>query len=336
SKSFSLSVFSFSLSLYTYHAARIVVPLLGLGFLIFYWQDLLKNIKPVVISLLLGLILLIPLVKDLTGPAGISRAAGVGIFSDPGPLNEINEQRGEHPDLSSFSAKVFHNKPVNYSLAFLENYMEHFNGEFLFLSGDEIQRNRVPEHGQMYMIDVLFVIIGLFIFIKLENGRIIGWWLIVSPVAAALTFQSPHSLRAQNMVVPITIISAFGAWHLMKWFGETFLKTKLFVSVFQLSVFSIIAWSFLRYQHLYWVQMSRSYPFSSQYGVKDLVEYVKSVQDNYETVIITDRYDQPYILTLFYLKYPPSLFQNDHELTARDGFGFSTVRSFGKYRFTSI
>jgi hypothetical protein len=53
-------------------------------------------------------------------------------------------------------------------------------------------------------------------------------------------------------------------------------------------------------------------------------------------VVVTDRYDQPYILFLFYLRYPPELFQFNHSLTARDQFGFSTVREFDKYVFSSI
>ena len=82
--------------------------------------------------------------------------------------------------------------------------------------------------------------------------------------------------------------------------------------------------------------MAKEYPFSSQYGVKELVAYVNENKDKYENIIVTDRYDQPYILFLFYLKYPPDMFQKEHELTARDKFGFSTVRAFDRFEFRSI
>lgn len=87
---------------------------------------------------------------------------------------------------------------------------------------------------------------------------------------------------------------------------------------------------------MYWVHMSKEYPYSSQYGVKELVEYVSSVEGKYKNIVITDRYDQPYILYLFYQKYDPAKFQKEHSLTPKDGFGFSTVRSFDKFRFYSI
>ncbi len=82
--------------------------------------------------------------------------------------------------------------------------------------------------------------------------------------------------------------------------------------------------------------MAKEYPNSSQYGVKELVSYINQSGDKYQNIIVTDEYDQPYILFLFYLEYPPKAFQNDHALTPRDEFGFSTVRSFDIFRFQKI
>jgi hypothetical protein len=82
--------------------------------------------------------------------------------------------------------------------------------------------------------------------------------------------------------------------------------------------------------------MAKEYTFSSQYGVKEMVGFIKDKYKNYNRVIITDRYDQPYILTLFYLKYPPQDFQNNHELTRPDQYGFSTVDKFANFYFGSI
>ena len=82
--------------------------------------------------------------------------------------------------------------------------------------------------------------------------------------------------------------------------------------------------------------MAKEYPYSSQYGARELVEYIGAQGHEYEKIVITDRYDQPYILLLFYLKYSPQQFQGNHVLTGRDEFGFSTVREFDKFVFASI
>lgn len=334
----SFGICNLVFAMYTYHSARLIAPLLGLGLLLIYWKDLdiLKNLKKYLVYVGLFFVVMLPLVLDLTkGQAG-SRVAGVGLFADSGPLSRIEEQRTEHVDFTSLPSRVLHNKLVNYGLAFLENWGEHYHGLFLFLSGDDIQRNKVPETGQMYLFDLPLILIGIWFVIRnfsfnSKTYTLIIYWLIISPIAAALTFQSPHALRAQNMVIPLVIISSLGLDYLLE-----FLRGKKIAKFVNLIIGIIIFWSFARYQHMFWVHMAKEYPFSSQYGVKELVTYLSNNQKKYKDIVITDRYDQPYILYLFYTKYDPSKFQSEHRLTDLDGFGFSTVRDFNNLHFYSI
>jgi len=83
-------------SLYTYHSARIIVPLLLSGLFLLYKNELIKQIKWLVLAGGLALIILFPLMRDFLGPAGISRFSGVGFLSETGPIWRINELRGEH------------------------------------------------------------------------------------------------------------------------------------------------------------------------------------------------------------------------------------------------
>ncbi|OGM19044.1 hypothetical protein A2686_04600 [Candidatus Woesebacteria bacterium RIFCSPHIGHO2_01_FULL_38_10] len=330
----TLSVLSFSLSLYSYHAARIVVPLLIFGLMIIYRTEFKRNLKNFLFIGLVGFLAILPLIREFKEVS--ARASGVGLFADPGPLARINEQRGEHKNYASYSAKVLHNKAINYSLSFLENWSKHFHGEFLFLSGDVIQRNRVPETGQLYILDILLLVTGLGWMVRnqTKSSKLVFWWLVIAPIASALTFQSPNALRAENMVIPLEIISAYGLVIFLE--KISFIGLKL-LRVMGYGIIGILVfWGFLRYIHMYWVHMAKEYPFSSQYGVKELVSYLKERENNFEKIIVTDKYDQPYILFLFYLNYPPKYFQSNHELTSRDKFGFSTVRTFDKYEFRSI
>ena len=336
-KNLLFSFISFGISLYTYHSARLIVPLLGLGILVIYWKelDIFKNLKKYLIYFLLFLLFLSPLIYDFTKGSVSSRVAGVGLFADPGPISRIEEQRTEHGNFKSLPARVIHNKFVNFGLAFLENWSEHYHGLFLFLSGDDIQRNKVPETGQMYLLDAVWLAIGLLWTVKniKDKGvQFVLYWLIIAPMAAALTFQSPHALRAQNMVIPLVIISSLGLNQAINWIYSR----KRYLKVFIIGLVIVISWSYVRYLHMYWVHMSKEYPYSSQYGVKELVTYLKENNKTYKDIIITDRYDQPYILYLFYTKYDPAKFQKDHTLTARDGYGFSTVRDFSNLHFYSV
>lgn len=332
---YTFSLLSFVASLYAYHSARLIAPLLGLFLLIFYFKKVKKNLKGFGIAVVISIIFCIPLLLNLAGPAGISRAAGVGLLADAGPRSRADEQRGEHSEYLSPFAKSMHNKVINYSLAFLENWGDHYQGEFLFLSGDDIQRNKVPETGQMHMFEMITVAVGLFMIMrKAKRLRLIVLWLLIAPLAASLTFQSPHALRAQNMVIPLTIISGFGLYHIMTWIKN--LKVLYLRQLMVVVVSVIVTLSVTRYVHMYHIHMVKEYPFSSQYGVEELVNYTQSKYDELDNIVVTDRYDQPYILFLFYSKFDPKKFQADHQLTPRDQYGFSTVRKFDKYVFSSI
>lgn len=333
----SLCAMSFVFSLYTYHAARVVVPLLVLGGAVIYRDFLKKFFKNIAIAGIVGIIALLPLIKDISGSEISARAAGVGLFADNGPLARVNEQRGEHANYLGLPAKLMHNKPVNYGLAFLENWSEHFHGGFLFTGGDVIQRNKVPDTGQMYLFDILWLVVGVWWMVKnwYKRSKLVFWWMIIAPIAAALTFQSPHALRAHNMVIPITIISAMGLSQTILWLGKK-IKKKYLLATCYLLLAMLTLGQFARYLHMYWVHMAKEYPFSSQYGVKELVNYLAGKQGGQRKIVITDRYDQPYILFLFYLKYPPKDFQEGHFISGRNLYGFSTVNAFANFEFKSI
>jgi len=331
--SYTLGIVPLILSLYTYHSARIVAPLLGIAVVIFYWREILKNIKSFLIAGVIGLALLLPLGKDLFSSNTLSRVAGVGLFADQGPINRINEQRGEHGDLNSIFTKVLHNKFVNYSLEFAGNWASHYHGLFLFISGDVIQRNAVPETGEMYLMDVVFIAIAMITIFRAfsKEWKFIMFWLAIAPIASSLTFQSPNALRAQNMVIPLVIISALGMSMIISWLSSEKLRNIKVIGFVGLVVLAV--WNFTRYEHMYWVHMAKEYPSSSQYGVKELVNYISENGDDFDKIYISDKYDQPYILFLFYLKYSPAEFQGNHKLTTRDNYGFSTVRDFDKFHF---
>ncbi|HJY98720.1 MAG TPA: glycosyltransferase family 39 protein [Patescibacteria group bacterium] len=334
-KNLALSIIPFALSLYAYHAARIIAPILGIGLIAIYRKELLtkKNLKALTVCVLFLIVLLFPLVSDLAKGGVLSRAAGVGLFADQGPINRINEQRGEHANVGIISARFLHNKLVNYGLAFLGNWAAHYHGLFLFVSGDDIERDKVPETGQMYMLDILFVLVGLYFLArsKQDKGKaFVYFWLLAAPLAAALTFQAPHALRSQNMVIPLILVSSLGFHGIISWLNQK--KMRLGTILLLL----VVVLGFARYQHMYWVHMAKEYPFSSQYGIKELTQYLSQNKDNYQKIYVSDKYDQPYILFLFYMKYSPENFQGNHSLTPRDKFGFSTVRDFDKFHFESL
>jgi hypothetical protein len=135
------------------------------------------------------------------------------------------------------------------------------------------------------------------------------------------------------MVIPMVIISAYGAINIFEWFKK---RMKFLRVIFYLLLLIFIPWNIGRYLHQYYIHYPKTYPFAWEYGFEPIVGYVKEVEGKYENIYVTEKLDQPYILFLFYLKYPPAVFQKEVILTPRDKFNYSTVRNFGKYHFQTI
>jgi len=325
-------------AMFTYHSARLVVPLLVVGLVFFNRKEvfLKKNFKGIVSGAGIGAILLFFLLLSMTGEAGASRFSGVGIFADQGPLWRVNELRGQHQNPFGFTTKLVHNKYFEYGLQFLDNWLRHFEGNFLFISGDEIQRNRIPEMGQLYLLEIPLLILGFYFLVKKKplGWQSILWWLAVAPAASALTFQSPHAIRALNMVIPLAIITGYGLFGAYEELQKKLKKPYLAA----LCSFFLLAylWNFSFYLHQYYVHYPKIYPAAWEYGFEELSQYISENQNRFDEIRVTNHYDQPYILLAFYLKYPPQKFQKQARLTPRDQYGFSTVENFDKYYFGPI
>lgn len=324
---------SFVLSMYAYQSPRVLVPLFGIFLFAFYAKKILtkKTLIPAVITTLM----LIPLLFLIFGNKGLARFQGVSIFTDIGPTAIINEQRGEHKDGSGAGIKLFHNKIVAYGINFFDHYLDHFTPNFLFANGDPLGRNKIPEMGQLYLFEIITLVLGIFYLIRYQarNVKIIFIWLFIAPIAASLTYQTPHALRAENMVVPLTLISGSGLGYLI---DKIRLLNKPFYILGKILTSLVIIFFFAKFMHQYFIHLPQQYALEWEYGFSELVPMVNKYQDNYEKVVITTRYDQPYILFLFFNKYDPSKFQDNFTSSSIDKFGFSTVSKFDKYEFRAI
>jgi 4-amino-4-deoxy-L-arabinose transferase-like glycosyltransferase len=332
---FNLFVIFYVLSLYIYHSARLIAPLLALTLVILYFKYLIKKLPQVLIPILIGTLLAIPVVISFLHNGGTTRLGGVGLTADQGPINRANELIGQH-NSNALIYRIIHNKKVLYLISWGQKYTSHFDLNFLAVNGDEVPRSKVPEMGQIHLIEVPFLILGLIFLLKstIYNRKskiFIIAFLLIAPIASSLTFQAPSALRALSMVISISILIANGIY----FFFTLFKNKKIFKTV--LTIFIIIyAYSFAYYIDAYFVHYAKRYPFAWQYGFDQLVPYLEQQKNSYNQVYVTNKYDQPYVLFLFYSKYPPQKIQPVIKLTPPDKFGFSTVLNYDKYNFQKI
>lgn len=331
------SLLSFLVSIYLYQSPRLVVPVMILGFLAIFWKELWHLLKyhwkKNLIFLLILIILSAPIILQFLSGGGSERFKGISFLSDEGPSLRVNELRGEHEDPNSLVVKSLHNKAIAYGINFLGHYLDHFTGDFLFINGDPLIRNKTPETGQFFIMQGLFLIIGLLCLIKFDSKLkyLLVVWILVAPIASSLTYQTPSALRALNMVSPLLLIIAFGFVKLIEFFRKKPLQ--ILVSIV---LILIISFEFVHYLENYYIHSPKRYPLAWEYGFKEMINKLSTHEKYYNHIVITDRYDQPYILTLFYKQYDPAKYQPQAVLSERDKFNYGTVRSFDKYRFEKI
>ncbi len=330
-KHLTLSLTLFAFSLYLYHSARIYVPLIGLSLFALNFKKLWANKERVIKPLILAALICLPVTYSFLTSGGSTRFSGVGITADQGPLWRTNELINHHQG-ATLPTRLHHNKLISYSLSWAQNYFSHFNGNFLFINGDEVPRSKSPEMGQMYALEIVFLLIGLSIALFAKKNQkmnqLMFLWLLISPLASSLTFQAPSALRALPLTIPFIYFSALGIDYLLAKFKNKKLFIPLIVVLYLLS--------FIYYLDAYFVHYQKRLPFAWNYGFKNLVEYTELVKGDYDQIYITNRYDQPYILFLFFSKYAPEKFQQEVKLTPPDKFGFQTVIHFDKYHFEEI
>jgi 4-amino-4-deoxy-L-arabinose transferase-like glycosyltransferase len=332
---FLLFTLNFILSLYIYHSARLIAPLLALSLCILYFKFLLKKLPQIFFPIIFGVLLAIPVLFSFLNNGGTTRIGGVGLMADPGPASRSEELLNQHQGVKLIN-RAMHNKRVLYLLSWGQKYTSHFDLNFLFINGDEVPRSKVPEMGQMYLIELPFLLLGIIFLIKSplfssKSKVFIFLFLFISPIASSLTFQAPSALRALAMVIPLTIFISCGIYYFLDLFKK--LKIKNFI----IAVLIILYSYFIAYYFdSYFLHYAKRYPFAWQYGFDKLVPYLESQKSDYQNIYVTNKYDQPYILFLFFSKYPPKQIQSQIKLTQPDNFGFSTVSGYDNYHFGKI
>ena len=324
------SILFFVLSLYTYHSARLISPLLFLSLIFIHRIYFINRKSKIFLPLLFGLTLTLPVLLSFLQNGGTTRFGGVGLTADHGPLSRSEELLNQHSNFT-LSTRLIHNRRILYLLSWAQKYTSHFDPNFLFLNGDDVPRSKIPDMGQLYFVDLPFLLFGvysLFHFQKVKNLLpITCCLLLISPLASSLTFQSPSALRSLPLIVPLTIIVSIGLYFFLQKFHSFTVYSLLFI---------IYLFSIVYYLDSYYIHYQKRYSESWNYGFQQLIPYVESQKNNFSDIWITNKYDQPYIFYLFFSQYPPQQLQPQIQLTPKDQYGFSTVTKIDNIHFGRI
>jgi hypothetical protein len=157
--------------------------------------------------------------------------------------------------------------------------------------------------------------------------------LIIAPLPAAVTTGTPHGVRAIGMVPGLIFLVANGAASLYGIINK--IKKANYRAIAISFGFLIFAINFTYYLNQYYSVTPREVGYFWQYGNKEVIIAAHGLEDNYDRVIMTYIYDQPYIYYLFYNKIDPSWYQKNWD-TNGNGQVDRFSRKIGKYEFRNI
>ena len=312
-KFFILSAISFALTLITYQGAKLSTGIVVLILLLIYMKNIFSfKTKTLVTSLFVGLLISIPIILSFfNGQTG--RLNVFSIFSYPRPVEYLETLLSEGGEkVGDLTYYLFHSEGFNFVRTILLRYFNHFSGRFLFFDGGfGNPQHAAPNNGMLLLGDIVLLVVGVISFVRygFKKESIFVWiWLLLSPMPAALSRDSVHAIRAYHLVIPLTIILAFGLNSLIG-IKNKFVKTGFGILYLASVIYFIDA---------YFVHLPAHNSQYWSYGYKQLVETVTPIQKNYKQVKVQQSFGQPYIYFLFYQEYDPAKYQAQAKLTENE------------------
>lgn len=307
------------LTLFSYQSSRVLIGIYFLCALIYfiprkkgYW----------ILGGFLAVLLLFTVTDVIYKPA---RVANLLFINNPGYSLNLNELRGEG------GTRLTYNKLVYAPKILAVETLKYLSPQFLLDSGDENPRFGYKGMGVITPAVYLFLFVGLyFMFKDRERWRyILLAFLLLTPVAASLSWAGVSLTRSFYLFVPISIIAAYGLVKAWQNTPKNYRLAGLAAIILVHGYFSYYSWDFYLNHYFKRALIVRSW----QCGYAQVGEYVKTNYDKYDKFYISKAGGEPYIFMLFYLQYPPEKYQKQASLTGPDQYGFGQVEQFDKFRF---
>ncbi|MEK7450502.1 MAG: hypothetical protein AAB662_01020 [Patescibacteria group bacterium] len=229
---------------------------------------------------------------------------------------ELQEDALAHS--SRYASRIVHNKITNDLRIFIDNYFQYFSGGFLFTKGGLPIWYNVPRMGLMYIVELPFLLFGVYALLKTKNriSKLPILWLIIAPVVGAITMDDiPNINRAIVMVPALEIITAVGFLNAINFFHK---KKSLFVGLSVLLFLGNVLYS----GHQYFVNATVHNNWYRNNGFSEMMRIVNENYSKYDTIVISKYQGGVYPLVLFYSRYSPETYQKEGSSKDKDYGGF--------------
>lgn len=318
-------------SVFSYHSARMFLVLIIVIQVVYLILSRKKHTRNQNLIYMLSIIIVFTFSFGTDARYGVNRVTQLLFLKNEGFALRVAEYRSEH------NVRLIHNKATEAVRDITYRYMSQISPEFLVIHGDTNWRFGFQNLGLITPIEYGLIFVGLYyLFKNQERYRwVVLFFLLVSPLPNAFTWQDASIIRTYIFVFPLMMIVGYG----VRWSLKDASKIqKLYV----IPVVGILILTYLYFRYGSWDIYFNHYSKRAvvtrawQCGYKELVDYIRINYDKYDQFVITDKHGQPYIYLLYYLKYEPRKYQSQAKISAPDKYGFGQIKSFDKFIFSFV
>lgn len=311
------------LSAYTYHTQRIFVPLIFAAAFIIWRKEILSKSKKYLFSFIIITIAIgLPLVILIPPKVILQRFE---VTTGRPKLEDIEKSIKfilQDQAMGSNFGKIIHNRRLVIGQTYFNNYLSHFDPNFLYTLGDDNFRHHIQDMGMLYLFEMPLVIIGIYLLLKnkSKSAVFLVLWLLIAPVAATPATPNPHANRSLPLIIVLEITAAYALSSI--YYAANFPFKKIMLFAFPLFAAS----SFLSYLHSYYAHYPNEKASFWQFGYKEAAIESEILKDKYQKIYVDGSIEQAYVFWLFNSKYDPAAFQREGSRYHFDKFYFDASR----------
>ncbi len=342
-----------ALTPYAYAIATVFMSVFIAGFGLLYLPTLLRRWKESLIALIVGIAVIAPYVHFYqTHERAWQYAHNARWFHVDVPKEGSLAERARSVVEQSWAQWPQYKK----------SYLEFFSDEFLLQIGDRITRHSLRDHGELLPMWILpgrtvalpgfgeistgglgisafklLLILGAAICLLWPDRRpkLLLLWIITYPVAAAVMREVPSATRGFVGTGAFAALAAIGLAGILR-FVRWALRIEVLGRAAQIAVaaaflFGLFVPGVRHYLRLYWYEYplyAALGPGGFQYGYGPAIEYMDSVRDQYDLLMITTSdTNQPPIFPQFYRRLDPTKGRTPQDL----GYLVADPAQYGAY-----
>lgn len=337
-----LSAVFLTLTPWIYSTAKLFTPLLMIFLFLVWRKELFKLSKKYLVYALVALFIVgVPIITSTLFGGGAERFGYLSVFTDPTVQAEVGtarlrdaQMRGEkgigiQPTILD---RAIHNKFTFWGSKIFDNYFQALSFDFLFNEGDLNLRHSIAGVGQFYKVEAIALVLGLiFFFTKFADRKVkalIAFWVLAGVIPSAITRDGGrHASRLILILPPLVFLISFGLVNT----ARALSKNLRFLFIFGYIALFILG--FISYQHFFWVHN----PWDSERwwhaGFKESIQTIKSIDKDYDRVIISMVGEPAWIFFAGWYKYPPDKWHSGFPFKKTTLSGFGEISYIDKFYF---